>query len=552
MRIRLRLLLSFCIILLLFAANLVIHLWSDRARAQSIEAVRRTIERQSRLASVNHSLLDIQKQVTLLAHMPAEQLSVAEIDRIRGRLELIRNDMEHALRLAEPEHRDKIQQFCTRFSELAQSWRVFHESLGVNPARAISELAVRSEPLSDEVIHKLLPQLQEDEQRSVASATAQMYSIADLTGRVTFGIFSLSAAIAIGVAYLLSRYLTKRLDLLRLGADAIGSGQLHHEIRVDSSDELGELATAFNGMSTSLRVAHEQLTGTNLELERRNAELDTERQMSDSLLLNILPPAVADELRTRGAVDPKVYQDVTILFTDFASFSVSTENVESRRLIELLNEYFTAFDEIVTRYNLEKLKTIGDSYMCAGGIPPQSGSHVVDAVLAAMEMLEYVLDRNCRSSDELCWDIRIGIHTGPVVAGVVGIRKFAFDVWGATVNYSSRMESSGVINRINISEQTYQRIKEFFQCEYRGKVPTKDHKNADMYLVSAVHPELSGCDSRTVPTAFAEKYRRAFGHELPSFPSVKSSVVAPSSRDAGAPPLPLELCTARIAASRER
>ena len=484
--------------------------------------------------------------------MPAEQLSEPEIARISGRLDEIRNDMGHVLRVAEPERREKIQQFCTRFSELAESWRVFHQNLGVNPARAISELAVRSEPLSDEVIHKRLPQLQEDEQRSVASATAQMYSIADLTGRVTFGIFSLSAAIAIGVAYFLSRYLTKRLDLLRVGANAIGSGELHHEIRVDSSDELGELATAFNGMSTSLRVAHEQLTGTNLELERRNAELDTERQMSDSLLLNILPTAIADELRTRGVVEPKVYQDVTILFTDFASFSVSTENVESRRLIELLNEYFTAFDEIVTRYNLEKLKTIGDSYMCAGGIPPQGGSHVVDAVLAAMEMLEYVLARGRRSSDELCWDIRIGIHTGPVVAGVVGIRKFAFDVWGATVNYSSRMESSGVTNRINISEQTYQRVKEFFECEYRGKVQTKDHKDADMYLVAALHPELSGCDPDALPGAFADKYRRTFGHEVPSFPCVKSSVIAcPSRTEASVPPLPLELCSARIAAARE-
>ena len=430
---------------------------------------------------------------------------------------------------------------------------MFHENLGRNPARAISELAVRSEPLSNEVIQQLLPELQEDEQRSVASATAQMYSIADLTGHVTFAIFSLSAAIAIGVAYLLSRYLTKKLDVLRDGAAVIGSGDLDHQIHVASQDELGELAAAFNRMSTSLRVAHQRLTGTNLELERRNDELNEERRVSDSLLLNILPVAVADELRARGAVEPKIYQDVTIVFTDFASFSVSTENVGSRHLIDLLNEYFTAFDEIVTRYKLEKLKTIGDSYMCAGGIPPQGGSHVVDAVLAAMDMLEYVLERTRRSTDELCWDIRIGIHTGPVIAGVVGIRKFAFDVWGPTVNYASRMESSGVVNRINISEDTYQRVKEFFVCGHRGKVETKDHKQADMYLVSGVRPELLGGDETAAPAAFGEKYRRTFDHDLQSFPCVKSSVVAagPGTNDANVAALPLEICSARAAAARE-
>jgi class 3 adenylate cyclase len=321
------------------------------------------------------------------------------------------------------------------------------------------------------------------------------------------------------VAWLLSRYLTRTLDHLRAGDAAIGTGQFDHEIRVNSNDELGALAVAFNVMSKSLDTAHQQLTGANLELERRNAELDEERRVSDSLLLNILPAPIADELRARGAVEPKLYPDVTIMFTDFASFSVSTENVESRHLIELLNEYFTAFDEIITRYGLEKLKTIGDSYMCAGGIPPQDGSHPVDAILAAMELLNYVMDTIPQTCHDLRWDIRIGIHTGSVIAGVVGIKKFAFDVWGATVNFGSRMESSGVVNRINISEQTYHRVKDFFECEYRGKIQTKDQRPADMYLVAGILPGLNR-------DTFAERYRETFNHDLPAYPCVSAQAVS--------------------------
>jgi class 3 adenylate cyclase len=526
MSLRLRLVLCFAVILCLFSANLVMHMWSDRARASSIKTLSQAMTRQSRLSEISHSVSDIQKQVSLLAHMTAEQLGEPEVQQVRDRLEKVRQDIETVYRLAEPDTREKLSVFRSRFAELSASWRIFHESLGVNPSRAISELAVRGEPLSYEVMQKLLPELHRNEEESVNAATAQMTRIASLTSQVTFGIFLFSAGIAMVVAYLLSRYLTRNLNRLRVGAAIIGTGHFDHEISVDSGDELGELATAFNAMRTSLNVANKQLRGTNLELERRNAELDEERRTSEALLLNILPAPIASELRARGAVEPKIYQDVTILFTDFASFSVSTENVESRRLIELLNDYFTAFDEIITRYGLEKLKTIGDSYMCAGGIPPQSASHPVDTLLAGMELLGYVLDRTAQSSHDICWDIRIGIHTGPVIAGVVGIKKFAFDVWGATVNFSSRMESSGVANRINISEDTYLRVRDFFDCEYRGKIQTKDHKCADMYLVTGVRPELTGGDGTGTPAAFAKKYREMFQHEAPAFPCLSAQVAS--------------------------
>lgn len=524
MSIRLRLVLSFAVILTLFASNILMYLWSNRIRASSIDAVRRANERQSRLAYVSHGASDIQKQVSLLANMPAEQLSPAQIDQVRGRLAQIQADIDLVVAIAEPEDSKKLAVFRDRFRQLAESWISFHQSIGKDPAGAISELVMRAEPLSDDVIGTRLPELQAGEQEAVNASTVQMHKIADLTGKVTFWIFVLSACTAVVIAYLLSRHLNVTLDILRAGAARIGSGRFDEEIRVNSKDELGELAEAFNSMRKSLDAAHQQLTGTNLKLEKRNAELNEARNVSDRLLLNILPAAVADELRSRGVVEPKVHQDVTILFTDFANFSVSTENVESRQLIEVLNEYFTAFDEIVTAYDLEKLKTIGDSYMCAGGLPPHGASHPVDAVLASLDLLAYVSSRCSEThSSGLRWDIRIGIHTGPVIAGVVGIRKFAFDVWGATVNYSSRMESSGVINRINISEQTWKRVSAFFECEYRGKVRTKDHKDVDMYLVSGVLPELRARDNPGPGEAFAAKYREQFGRELPECPLQKLS-----------------------------
>jgi class 3 adenylate cyclase len=215
-------------------------------------------------------------------------------------------------------------------------------------------------------------------------------------------------------------------------------------------------------------------------LERRNVQLEHERQISESLLLNILPAEVANELRTKGVVSPKYFEDVTIMFTDFVGFSRSTEHMAAEDVVEQLHEYFTAFDRICTRYGLEKLKTIGDSYMCIAGLPTRNPAHPVNAAMAALEMVQEVVKRD-QPDSMVSWKVRIGIHTGPVVAGVVGINKFAFDIWGDTVNFSSRMESSGAPNRINISQHSYSRIKDFFDCEYRGKVLTKDKRAVDMY-----------------------------------------------------------------------
>jgi adenylate cyclase len=250
-----------------------------------------------------------------------------------------------------------------------------------------------------------------------------------------------------------------------------------------------------------------------VELREALAEIERQRHVSESLLLSILPQAIAQELQSTGKVTPRYFNDVTVVFTDFVGFTSSTESIAVEKLVDYLNRYFTAFDRIILRYELEKMKTIGDSYMFVSGMPERAPSHPVDALLASLEMLEFV-----RAANEIpaAWKIRIGAHSGPLIAGVVGVHKFAFDVWGDTVNFSSRMESGGAPNRINISRATYTRVKDFFQCEPRGKLTTRDGRETEMYFVDGILPELLG-DGR-VPEAFLKRYRMYFGREPRSFP----------------------------------
>ena len=277
--------------------------------------------------------------------------------------------------------------------------------------------------------------------------------------------------------------------------------------------------------------AGERLIMANHELEQRHQQVEQQKRLSESLLLNILPAQVADELRAKGMVSPKYFEDVTILFTDFVGFTLSTEKLAAEELVELLHDYFTAFDHIVARYRLEKMKTIGDSYMCISGLPSRNPAHPVDTVMAALEMVQAVRER-AHSDLRAQWKVRIGIHTGPVIAGVVGINKFAFDIWGDTVNYSSRMESSSEANRINLSERTYSRVKDFFACEYRGKVLTKEKRELEMYFANGVLPSLVNGSTASPPPDFLRRYNVYFQKDPPAFPSplVRGSAERPLAR----------------------
>ena len=251
-------------------------------------------------------------------------------------------------------------------------------------------------------------------------------------------------------------------------------------------------------------------------VEDQDRELRKQEELAESLLRNTLPAEVANELKDKGRVDPRYYDDVTVIFTDFKSFTLNTEGLPAEELVARLNDYFSAFDIVMSKYGLEKLKTIGDSYMCVAGLPTHSESHAVDAVLAAFEILDEVGKRQMARKSN--WSIRIGVHTGPVIGGVVGTRKFAFDIWGASVNLASRMESTGEPGRVNISANTYEKVKDFFCCEYRGKIGTKERREYEMYFVTGVLDKLLAGNNDKVPEAFLHRYSTYFQKGLEHFP----------------------------------
>jgi class 3 adenylate cyclase len=213
-------------------------------------------------------------------------------------------------------------------------------------------------------------------------------------------------------------------------------------------------------------------------LDRQNAEIE-------SLILNILPEEVAHELQKNGNATPRYYESASVLFTDFKSFSRHADTMSPQEVVTELNECFVAFDEIINKFNLEKIKTIGDSYMCAGGIPTVDDDHYINIIRAALEIRDYMDSRNHvrRQAGLQAWDIRIGVNTGPIVAGVVGRKKYAYDIWGGTVNVASRMESNGEPGRVNISAATYEFIKHKYSCLHRGKIMAKNVGEVDMYFV---------------------------------------------------------------------
>jgi len=224
---------------------------------------------------------------------------------------------------------------------------------------------------------------------------------------------------------------------------------------------------------------------TNRELATKNKTIESERQRADDLLKNILPEKTAAELKLHNTVQPVRYESVTVLFTDFKGFTTIAELVPPEELIAELDECFRLFDKIILKFGLEKIKTIGDSYMCAGGLPVVNDTHAVDMVNAAIEMqrgLQSMMLRK-RAAGKPEFEMRIGINTGPVVAGVVGSHKFAYDIWGDTVNTAARLEQGSAEHKINISEATYQLVRHQFNCTYRGKLAAKNKGEIDMYFV---------------------------------------------------------------------
>ncbi len=213
-----------------------------------------------------------------------------------------------------------------------------------------------------------------------------------------------------------------------------------------------------------------------------NRKIAEEKLKSDNLLLNILPHEIAEELKEKGKTSAKHFDEVSVLFTDFVNFTANSERIGVQEVLNELNVCFTEFDRIMDKYGLEKIKTIGDAYLAVSGLPLSNGKHAKNAVSASLEILSYIQQRKQENPNAL--DIRIGIHSGPVIAGIVGVKKFAYDIWGDTVNTAARMEQNSKPGKVNISEATYHLIKEDFTFESRGKIETKGKGAMEMYFVN--------------------------------------------------------------------
>jgi class 3 adenylate cyclase len=215
--------------------------------------------------------------------------------------------------------------------------------------------------------------------------------------------------------------------------------------------------------------------------KKANILIREEKNRSDTLLLNILPEEIANELKDTGHVNPRKYDLSTVLFTDFTGFTKQSESISPDILVNSLDYYFQEFDRVIEKHSLEKIKTIGDSYMCVGGIPTPNDKNPVDVLKAAIDMLNFVTKVVPEGIEK--FEIRIGIHTGPIIAGIVGIKKFQYDVWGNTVNIASLMESSSDPHKINISQATYNYVKDEFNCIARGEIIAKHGEKMNMYFV---------------------------------------------------------------------
>lgn len=237
------------------------------------------------------------------------------------------------------------------------------------------------------------------------------------------------------------------------------------------------------------------------KIEKQSLELKTDKDKIDGLLLNLLPPPVTEELHSRGRITPIFFESATVLTTDFVNFTKNANRMTPISLVKALDIKFSQFDEIMDKYDLVKLNTIGDSYICAGGIPATHTTHALDCVLAALDIVNFIKKEKVRNQKNGMgnWDVRVGINTGPIMAGIVGENQFVYDIWGDAVHKASRIENLDEPNRINISESTYELIKDYFDCEECIRIPIRGRGFINMYYVNRIKSQFSRDDAGNYP-----------------------------------------------------
>jgi len=250
-----------------------------------------------------------------------------------------------------------------------------------------------------------------------------------------------------------------------------------------------------------LEKSNEVLENQRVEIEKQKEYIEEQKKKSDKLLLNILPFEIAEQLKKKGFAKSKNYRMVSVLFADFKDFTKLSEILSTQELIKELNIYFEKFDNIIDEHYIEKIKTIGDAYMCAGGLPLRNKSNPIDIVLAGLQMQEFMRTYSLEKQEknEPVWEARVGIHTGEVIAGVIGKKKFAYDIWGDTVNTASRLQDSCETKKVNVSGGTYEFVKDYFDCTYRGKIEVKNKGEIDMYYVNRLKEEYSEDKNGVMP-----------------------------------------------------
>jgi len=275
-------------------------------------------------------------------------------------------------------------------------------------------------------------------------------------------------AIAVAIGICTSHWISQPIYRLCKATQSLAQGELNTRVDWEGIEEVEVLSSSFNQMADQLQSSFETLEE---KVAERTAELEGEKEKSEELLLNILPKVIADRLKIDRRAIAEHYSEVTILFADIVGFTVLSSKLSPLELVNLLNHFFSAFDELALKYGLEKIKTIGDAYMVVGGLPIPRADHAETIADMALEMQAFIEEFQVTASES--FQIRIGINTGEVVSGVIGLRKFVYDLWGDAVNVASRMESSGLPGHIQVTQETYEKLKDNYILEERGIISVK-------------------------------------------------------------------------------